>query len=164
MKYSIRKRPKNMTMTTREPAFITIPNLIFTYAERIDAGDFQGVAELFEYATITTEGSEVVHRGAEEIRSMYESWARRYEDGTPRTKHVTSNLILEIDEDAASAAARSYFTVFQQTDRLSLQPIIVGRYHDRFECIGGRWRFVHRHMISDLFGDLSHHLLQAVIS
>ena len=29
-----------------------IENLLYTYAERIDAGDFDGVAALFEHATV----------------------------------------------------------------------------------------------------------------
>jgi hypothetical protein len=52
--------------------------------------------------------------------------------------------------------------VLQQTANLSLQPIISGRYHDRFERVDGVWRFTHRHIISELVGDLSQHLLIAV--
>ena len=33
-----------------------ITNLIYTYAERIDAGDFAGVGEVFADATLTFEG------------------------------------------------------------------------------------------------------------
>ena len=32
-----------------------IANLIYTYAERIDLGDFDGVGQLFEHAEVTTE-------------------------------------------------------------------------------------------------------------
>ena len=30
-----------------------------------------------------------------------------YEDGTPRTKHVTTNLAIEVDEEAGTAVSRS---------------------------------------------------------
>jgi hypothetical protein len=143
------------------PTYVTITNLIFTYSERIDAGDFEGVAELFRQGEITVAGSDVRHQGVEQVRRMYEGWTRRYEDGTPRTKHVTTNLIVEVDEGSGTATCRSYFTVLQQTPGLPLQSIIAGRYHDRFERVEGEWRFSRRHMITDLVGDVSAHLLRS---
>ena len=64
-----------------------------------------------------------------------------------------------MDEEAGSGTARSYYTVFQQTDELPLQPIIAGRYHDTFHLVDGEWWFDTREMFVDLTGDLSHHLL-----
>ena len=52
--------------------------------------------------------------------------------------------------------------MFQQVDDLPLQPIIAGRYHDRFARTDDGWRFVARHLSTDLTGDLGHHLLQAL--
>lgn len=137
-----------------------IANLIATYAERIDLGDFEGLAALFEHAVVTSEGTDIESRGPDQVRAMYDGWTRVFGDGTPRTKHVTTNHIIEVDDDESQATCRSYFTVFQQTDALALQPIIAGRYHDEFAVIDGRWHFTRRHMISELFGDLSQHLLQ----
>jgi len=140
-----------------------ISNLIYTYAERIDAGDFAGVADLFSDAVVTAEGGEE-RRGRDEVLSMYESFTRRYEDdGTPKTKHVTTNLILDVDEGAGTAACRSYFTVLQAVPgQLALQPVCAGRYRDTFLRADGGWRFATRHMIIDLVGDLSKHLLMEV--
>ncbi|GAA4482746.1 nuclear transport factor 2 family protein [Rhodococcus olei] len=147
-------------MTTSHCA---IANLIGVYAERIDTGDFAGVAELFAHARITSEGTDQVYAGADEVRGMYEAWTRRYDDnGTPHTKHVTTNLVIDADDDAGTGSCRSYVTVFQATDALRLQPIFAGRYHDRFERTEGIWRFAHRHMITDHVGDLSHHLMQPI--
>lgn len=136
-----------------------IETLIMTYAERVDLGDFAGVAELFEHATYRADNAGVTtsQEGSAAVLATFESLVRRYPDGTPRTKHVTTNVIVEVDGDRATA--RSYFTVFQQTDTLPLQPIIAGRYHDRFERHDGRWRFADRLILSDLIGDLSQHLL-----
>jgi hypothetical protein len=64
-----------------------------------------------------------------------------------------------VDNPGETARTRSYFTVFMQTDTLPLQPIIAGRYHDEFRKIDGVWCFTRRHMITDLVGDLSEHLL-----
>ena len=145
------------------PSHVQIQNLIGMYAERIDLGDFAGIGELFAHAVITVEGSHARTAGAKDIQAMYEQWTRRYpDDGTPHTKHVTTNLIIEIDEAAGTATCRSYIAVFQQTASLPLQPILQGRYHDRFERVDGKWRFVHRHMFNDRLGDLSQHLLQDI--
>jgi ketosteroid isomerase-like protein len=137
-----------------------IENLLYTYAERIDLGDLDGVAELFADGEIAMEGTEMVRRGRDEIREMYALATRLYEDdGTPKTKHVTTNVIVEVDEASGTAASRSYFTVFQQTPVLPLQAIISGRYHDRFEYQNDRWRFASRRIICDLIGDMSQHVL-----
>jgi ketosteroid isomerase-like protein len=139
---------------------VAITNLVYAYAERIDAGDFDGVAALLADADVSGEGGNPV-RGADAVRAMYERSTRRYDDdGTPKTKHVTTNLVVEVDSVAGRATCRSYFTVLQAVPgELALQPIIAGRYHDEFERHADAWRFSKRHMIPDLVGDLGHHLL-----
>ncbi len=137
-----------------------IENLLYLYAERIDAGDLEGVAELFINAEILALDQDTGVRGYDEVLAMYRSSARIYEQtGTLCTKHVTTNAIIEVDEESNTAAARSYFTVFQAVEDFPLQPIIAGRYHDRFERISGKWRFKKRKMLPELYGDLSRHLL-----
>lgn len=137
-----------------------ITNLVYGYAERIDAGDFEGVADLLRHAEVSAEGNDTVFRGYDEILGMYTGATRKYEDGTPRTKHVTTNLAIEVDATGGRATARSYFTVLQAVPgELVLQPVIAGRYRDAFGRTEEGWRFLSRHMIVDLVGDLSHHLL-----
>jgi len=123
---------------------------------------FQGLRRpnsLFEHATyrVVREGQEdpVVAQGAADVERFF-AITRVYPDGTPRTKHVTTNVMVEVDGDTATA--RSYYTVMQQTEVLALQPIICGRYHDAFAKQGGAWRFTDRLIFSDLIGDLSQHL------
>jgi len=139
-----------------------IETLIMTYAERVDLGDFAGVADLFDGATYRSAlGDDVmVQGGRDAVLNTFETLVRRYPDGTPRTKHVTTNVMVEVDGDTATA--RSYYTVMQQTEVLALQPIICGRYHDAFAKQGGAWRFTDRLIFSDLIGDLSQHLLADV--
>ena len=134
-----------------------IENLLYTYAERIDLGDFEGIAELFTHALITSpQGGET--KGYDAVLALYQESTRLYSDnGTPHTKHVTTNPIIEVDGDKATC--RSYFTVLQSLPELHLQPIISGRYHDEFEKVDGKWRFSQRTMLPELFGDLSQHLL-----
>ena len=136
-----------------------IEALLYTYAERIDAGDFEGVGALFAHAEIKAPAQEHGVRGQAAVQALYERTTRRYEDdGTPHTKHVTSNV--QVDFEAPDAASgRSYFTVFQGLPDFPLQAIIAGRYHDRFERVDGAWRFSERVMLPELYGDLSRHLL-----
>jgi 3-phenylpropionate/cinnamic acid dioxygenase small subunit len=139
-----------------------IENLLYTYAERIDAGDLEGVADLFAHGRITASAEappEQAVEGRDRVLALYRGSTRIYDDGTPHTKHVTTNSIIEVDEGGEAASARSYYTVFQQVEDLPLQPIICGRYHDTFHRIDGRWWFDTRTMIVDLVGDLSRHML-----
>ncbi|HLI72920.1 MAG TPA: nuclear transport factor 2 family protein [Acidimicrobiales bacterium] len=134
-----------------------IENLIVEYAELIDAGDFEGVGTLLGDASFGGANQGSV-RGADAIASLFGSTVRRYEDGTPRTKHVTTNVHVEVEENGRLARARSYVTVFQALPDFPLQPIVAGRYRDRFECVDGAWRFVERLFVTDLVGDVSRHL------
>src|SRR5947208_7968963 len=113
-----RRRPDSGGTAEREAyaqrmdAERAITNLIFAYAERIDAGDFEGVADLFAAGRITAEGTDAVRAGRDAVLELYRRSTRVYEDtGTPKTKHLTTNLVVELDQ--ATAQARSYFTVLQ---------------------------------------------------
>jgi hypothetical protein len=136
-----------------------VGNLIARYAELIDAGDFAGMAELLGAAAVGDADSPSLLSGKHALAKLFSATTRLYPDGTPGTKHVTTNLILEFDEDGVSATARSYFTVLQAVPGLPLQPIVAGRYRDRFECRDGVWRFSERRYLIDLVGDVSHHML-----
>jgi 3-phenylpropionate/cinnamic acid dioxygenase small subunit len=139
-----------------------IENLLHTYAERIDAGDLEGVADLFTHGRILgvpDATPEQTFAGRERVLALYRGSTRLYPDGSPHTKHVTTNSIIEVHEGANSGSARSYYTVFQQVDDQPLQAIISGRYHDTFQHIEERWWFDTRIMFVDLLGDLSRHLL-----
>ena len=103
-----------------------IANLIARYAELVDAGDFEGIADLLADAGIADGDDGTLLRGRDALAAIFTATTRRYEDGTPRTKHVTTNLLLDIDPEAGVAAARSYWTVLQATEGLPLQPILAG--------------------------------------
>jgi len=120
----------------------SIVALVHRYAELLDDGDLDGVADLFAHATWRSGGR--VRHGRDEVRRAYDPVILY--DGVPRTKHVISNLIVEGD------TSRCYFTVVQDG-----RAILVGRYHDRFEQVDGAWRFAERIIYADLVGDLSRH-------
>lgn len=133
-----------------------VTNLIAQYAELVDAGDFAGVGALFAAGEFIGAGGSV--EGSAAVEGMFRAMVIRYEDGTPRTHHVTTNIAIEFDETSDTATARSYFTVFQALPNLPLQPIAAGRYRDRFHRPDGHWRFAERRVSMHLTGDLSHHL------
>jgi 3-phenylpropionate/cinnamic acid dioxygenase small subunit len=138
-----------------------IANLLYRYAEYMDSGDFAGAASLFEHAVLRVGEGDDATTDAAGMLTFWTNLVVRYPDGTPRTKHVVTNPIVEVDGDTASC--RSYYTVLQQTDDFPLQVIVSGRYHDQFERVDGRWRFSFRdYSMMDLIGDLSHHLRQRV--
>jgi 3-phenylpropionate/cinnamic acid dioxygenase small subunit len=133
-----------------------IRNLLGRYCELMDAGDFEGVADLLAHATLRDDHGTEVASGRDGVLGLY--GATILHGGSPRTRHLTTNTILEVDESAGAAIARSAFVVLQATDALALQPIIAGRYRDRFEHVDGAWRFAERAFAVDLVGDLSQHL------
>jgi hypothetical protein len=138
-----------------------IEDLILTYAWLIDTGDFAGVGALLGAGIIT--GSVPPVSGAAAIEKFYRDILIVYEDGTPKTRHIVSNILVEVDDEAGTALARSSYTALQAVPGLALQVIAVGHYDDRFERREGRWCFVERGLHTDLAGDLSHHLKPAVL-
>jgi 3-phenylpropionate/cinnamic acid dioxygenase small subunit len=139
-------------------AYESIRNLLGSYCELMDAGDFDGLAALFADGWLSDEHGMVFARGSAEIATMWYAQTILH-DGSPRTRHVTANPIIDLDDAASSATVRSTYVVFQATADLPLQPIITGRYVDRFvRDDHGSWRWQERRYAVDHVGDLSHHL------
>jgi len=136
-------------------------NLLARYCERIDAGDFGGVGELFAHGALTEPGGTELARGAAAVEAFYAAGTLLH-DGSPRTKHLVTNVVLDIDDAAGRATVRSSYLVLQQVGQGPLQPIITGHYLDTFECVDERWRFSERRFFVDLVGDLSQHLAYAI--
>ena len=146
--------------SVQQTASEAITKLIYTYAERIDAGDFAGVAEVFAHATLTFEGFDDAVAGRQAIEDLYGRTTRRYEDGTPKTKHVMTNVMVDAADDGETASSRSYFTVLQAVPgELALQPVIAGRYRHTYTRRGGQWEVTTMHITIDLVGELGHHML-----
>ncbi|MGU3502426.1 nuclear transport factor 2 family protein [Mycobacterium sp. C31M] len=130
-----------------------ITELLHRYAELIDAGDFDGVGQLLG------RGNFMGVAGAEAIAGLFAKTTRRFPEhgNRTRTRHLVLNPIVDIDGD--TARARSTFCVVQQTDRVPLQPIVVGRYDDSFVRDADGWYFTERKVDVEMVGDVSDHLL-----
>ena len=134
-----------------------ITDLIYRYAELIDAGDFDGLGRLLGRASFGGPRTPTVS-GAQNIAGLFAMTTKRFpETGTPGTRHLVLNPIVEIDGDTASA--RSTFCVVQATDKIALQPIVVGRYYDTFTRAADGWHFSTRIADVEMTGDVSDHLL-----
>jgi 3-phenylpropionate/cinnamic acid dioxygenase small subunit len=140
---------------------LDITNLIYSYADLLDAGDLDAVAGLFAHGRICGVENgppETVFTGAAGVRQMYDMATRLYDDGTPKTKHNTTNVRLAIDEAQGTARSTSYYCVTQATPELPLQVIVTGHYKDTFHRFDNAWWFDTRIMFVDQVGDVSHHL------
>lgn len=142
---------------------LAITNLLYRYTEAMDAGQLEDAAELFRNARIKVrDRAEPLNEAG--LLALWRTHVKLYPCGTPRTKHVVTNPIIEIDDNAGKATARSYYTVYQATEGFPLQLIASGRYHDEFERMDGTWGFSYRdYSLLDLMGDMSFHLNVPVI-
>jgi hypothetical protein len=139
-----------------------ISRLIFLCDQRNDDGDFDGVGELFAHGSIGVEGmGDEVASGAAAIAAQFRNATRVYETGGARTHHLSTNLIIDVDEEAGTATCQSHYVMYQQTDELPLQPINAGRNFDEFARIDGEWRWTKRYIRVLLVGNMEHHLKPA---
>jgi 3-phenylpropionate/cinnamic acid dioxygenase small subunit len=138
---------------------LAITELLYRYAELIDAGDFDAVGRLLARATFAGTRSASTS-SAEAIAKLFGATTRRYpgHGNTPRTRHLVLNPIIDIAEDG-TATARSTFCVVQATETVPLQPIVVGRYFDTFSCDDTGWYFTERQVDVEMIGDISAHLM-----
>lgn len=141
---------------------IDIPNLLYRYADAIDGARFDEAAALFDHGRIVAMGHEI--EGAEAMIAMWRDWIKLYSCGTPRTRHLISNPIIDLSDDGQSARCRSQWTVLQSAPDFPLQVVATGRYDDRFAMIDGAWVFTERQYArTDLAGDSRAHTMQPLL-
>lgn len=146
----------------RLAAGIEIPNLLYRHAEAFDAGRLDDAAAAFDHGRLVASGQVV--QGREAIVAFWRRWVRLYDDGTPRTRHLIHNPIIELAPDGASARCRSVWTLLQQVQPGEPPRLLAsGRYEDELVVVDGAWQFKQRRYAGiDMAGDLESHLLLAV--
>jgi 3-phenylpropionate/cinnamic acid dioxygenase small subunit len=102
------------------------------------------------------EKDRVAAKGAQAATALWTALVKRYDDGTPRTRHTTVNPVIHLAEDG-TAECHSSFVVFQQIGS-RIEAIVTGRYRDTFASTDGIWRFTSRQFFLDHLGDVSHHM------
>ena len=110
---------------------LRIRDTLARYCHLIDDGRFDELVELF-----TIEGAFAFGRlgavGREELRA----WFEEMQPLDQRGKHLTTNVVVEVDGDRATAVSDFVFLAFK--DR-RLVPLVAGRYRDDLVCVEGRW-------------------------
>ena len=131
--------------------------LMNEYCYRIDRGDLEGFAALFDsgfFGIIGDPSGPITGRKA--MLEMLQN-VTLY-NGKPQTKHVMSNVQIDIAASGTEAKAESYIIVFQALPPdFPMQAIFGGHYFDRFTKKGQNWMFASREISPDLIGDLSRH-------
>ena len=82
-----------------------ISALVYRYAELLDGGDLDGVTDMFADATWRSAATGAALTTREEVRAVYDRIILY--DGSPRTRHLMDNLIIDVTEgsDDATGAA-----------------------------------------------------------
>jgi hypothetical protein len=140
-----------------------IRNLIFRYCELMDAGDIDSTADMLSDAKVIGQDGNLLATGRDEVRAMYARGNRTERtSGGRRSKHLTTNVYVEVDEGADSAIARAYWVLLVSTSPDDpVRPILAGSYHDTFSRVDGTWRFSERAYVVDLVGSEAATLLSS---
>jgi hypothetical protein len=131
-----------------------ITKLFDRYCETTDVGDKDGHADLF------AEGKWFfLPPGRDVYRSWLDDHLILYEDGTPKTKHHITNLIIDVADDLKTAKATATVQLFQGIPpEFPIQCITIARFIDEFENVDGRWVWRTHDIKPVLVGDTSRHL------
>jgi ketosteroid isomerase-like protein len=127
---------------------LAIRRVMERYMRHNDDRDLDRILTVFaEDATFRVGGvASVGHQAIGEfLRGVgYESGRAAWTDGDerlwvmPRSAHVMSNPVIDVDGDVASAEAD--FVVIERDEQGHAQIVLVGRYRDRFRRLAdGRW-------------------------
>ena len=120
-----------------------ITALIHEYAFRLDAGDLDGVAALFENAELRSTRHDRVLRGAAEARTLYDR-VIIYDDGTPRTMHQLTNVTVR--STATRTTAPHATSRCSQVTGQGLHPILARRVPRPVRARRRRWRVHGAHL------------------
>lgn len=135
-----------------------IQNLLSEYCWLVDSGDFEGVGQLLKHADVFYDGKPGFSKSVEGYLATMRP-IMKYEDGTPKTMHLSLNPQITIDEGGETASARSYVVVTQGiTGQFQPQIIWMDRKYDRFAKIDGKWEYVYRNNCTHAMGDVSSHI------
>jgi hypothetical protein len=147
-----------MTPQERIEAEQAIARIVYDYARAVDTGDLERLRHIFRHGRIRIDGVDDQHVGGDGVVEMFRRYTKFFDDGTPSTKHVTTNLLIDV-ESPQKATSWSYFTVLQARPELPLQIVIAGRYLDTWEPRDGEWALTDRFEYCDLIGDMSQHIM-----
>jgi hypothetical protein len=113
---------------------LAIKRLLAEYCHRVDDGRLDELAQLF-----TIDGEFVFGSLSARGRGEVTGWFERFHPPAERGKHLTTNVVVELDAaDGDRASARSDFAFLGFRDG-QLTPTLAGRYDDELQRVDGRW-------------------------
>ena len=121
-------------------AMLDVEQVVLRVARCSDQASIDDLLALFADDAVLDLGSRQVEGRAE----LFEFFGAspRPKDGRERTKHVISNVLIEVDGDAASA--HSYFQVLRSAGLTAW-----GQYDDQLARVDGSWKIRRRAITSD---------------
>lgn len=120
-----------------------IERLIRRFALLNDAGDFDGLAEMF-----TEDGSFARPTAPDQPVQGREAILQAFQSRPPRiTRHLVNNVVVEL-QSADEATAVSYIVLYTAPPgtlpAVADPTVLVGAFRDRLRREAGRWLFVER--------------------
>lgn len=110
--------------------------LAVSFTHVVDLGDPAAVAELF-----TEDGEFTTPAGTAHGREQIAAYFVALRAATGSTRHVMSNVRIQVDEDRTGAEGIAYVQVFVAGERL---PALVGHLRDSFHLDPDGWRLRRR--------------------
>ena len=104
----------------------SVKRLMHEYCTAIDHGDFKRFGLLMKGARWLVEGEPPSPESATNVIV--------YDDDTPRTKHVISNIDITLADSGSEATRHSYVQVYQQTPDRPLQVILLANTLTSFDA------------------------------
>lgn len=127
---------------------VAIEQLYATYNHLIDGGFTEEWAALFvEEGTLDT-GLGIVVEGTPAARIEFAAGVPLI---MPGSRHVATNVRLEVDGDTAKGAAYLQLWVTDE-DTGGIKVLVSGVYVDTLRKVDGNWRFVTRALVPDAGG------------
>ncbi len=134
-------------MDDRETAVLderAIGATLTQYCRAVDDRRFDHVAALFtDDARLHTMGRTLAGRAA--IREFFGPMPDAA-PSRPASAHVLSNVVVELDGDAA--IAESDWMMLTREESGATVIALAGRYRDRLERVGDRWRIAERSVVA----------------
>lgn len=121
-------------------AELAIRQVVAEYCHLVDDGRLVDLVQLF-----TDDGTFSFGRLSAYGRAEVRSWFEQYQPPELRGKHLTTNTVVQVKGDRATAVSDFAFLVFQEGQLVSQ---IAGRYHDEFRQVDRRWLIQSREAVA----------------
>lgn len=110
---------------------LAVRRILATYCHRCDDGDFARLVDLFALDGSVAFGDDVVTG-----RDSLTTWFAKRQPPERRGKHLTLNIVVDVDGDTATAV--SDYVFLRLIDGV-ITPAIAGRYRDSLRRDSARW-------------------------